>query len=73
MNFFEKQLDKKHELSVVFLSFVFVQKASLISGNVMCPDGQHECKDGQTCCKLANGEWGCCPLPKVRIRSENPL
>nr|XP_022310733.1 uncharacterized protein ZC84.1-like isoform X16 [Crassostrea virginica] len=41
------------------------QKASLISGNVMCPDGQHECKDGQTCCKLASGDWGCCPLPKA--------
>ncbi|XP_078321640.1 uncharacterized protein LOC111116042 isoform X13 [Crassostrea virginica] len=41
------------------------QKASLISGNMMCPDGQHECKDGQTCCKLASGDWGCCPLPKA--------
>ncbi|XP_052681912.1 neurogenic locus notch homolog protein 2-like isoform X3 [Crassostrea angulata] len=43
----------------------YKKKASLISGNVMCPDGQHECKDGQTCCKLASGQWGCCPIPKA--------
>ena len=33
--------------------------------NTVCPDGQSECKTGQTCCKLASGMYGCCPLPKV--------
>uniref|UniRef100_A0A8C7FIW6 Granulin b n=1 Tax=Oncorhynchus kisutch TaxID=8019 RepID=A0A8C7FIW6_ONCKI len=23
------------------------------------------CADGTTCCKLLNGEWACCPLPKA--------
>ena len=33
--------------------------------NVVCPDGQSECPDGNTCCKLSSGQWGCCPLPKA--------
>jgi hypothetical protein len=37
----------------------------LRSEKVMCPDGQSECKTGQTCCKLASGNYGCCPIPKV--------
>ncbi|XP_061185985.1 multiple epidermal growth factor-like domains protein 6 isoform X4 [Saccostrea echinata] len=41
------------------------QTALLRSENVVCPDGQHECKDRQTCCKTASGQWGCCPLPKA--------
>ncbi|XP_006821257.2 progranulin-like, partial [Saccoglossus kowalevskii] len=33
--------------------------------SVMCPDGQSECPDGSTCCILASGQYGCCPLPKA--------
>ena len=33
--------------------------------NIICPDGQSECPDGNTCCKLSSGEWGCCPLPQA--------
>ena len=33
--------------------------------NVPCPDGQSQCPDGDTCCKLASGGYGCCPLPKA--------
>lgn len=36
--------------------------------NTVCPDGQSECKTGQTCCKLPSGMYGCCPLPKVGIK-----
>ncbi len=36
-----------------------------IVGNVPC-DSQSACQDGQTCCKLASGKWGCCPYPQVR-------
>ncbi|WAQ94948.1 GRN-like protein [Mya arenaria] len=32
--------------------------------SVMCPDGEHQCQDGQTCCKSAEG-YSCCPLPKA--------
>ncbi|PVD30140.1 hypothetical protein C0Q70_09402 [Pomacea canaliculata] len=34
-------------------------------GNVICPDGQSECGDGQTCCQQKDGTWGCCPLPNA--------
>lgn len=30
--------------------------------SVICPDGQSECPDRNTCCKLPSGQWGCCPL-----------
>ncbi|XP_023930792.1 multiple epidermal growth factor-like domains protein 6 [Lingula anatina] len=30
---------------------------------VLCPDSQSQCPDGNTCCKLASGEYGCCPIP----------
>ena len=33
--------------------------------SVMCPDGQSECPEGNTCCKLSSGQWGCCPVPKA--------
>jgi hypothetical protein len=41
------------------------EPAVLRSESVKCPDGQSECKTGQTCCKLASGHYGCCPIPKV--------
>jgi len=33
---------------------------------VPCPDGKSECPDGSTCCQLADGSYGCCPLPNVK-------
>jgi hypothetical protein len=35
------------------------------STSVMCPDGASECEDGQTCCLLASGRYGCCPIQDV--------
>lgn len=32
---------------------------------VVCPDGQSECPDGNTCCALTSDQWGCCPLPNA--------
>ena len=34
---------------------------------IICPGGQFECPTGNTCCRLSSGDWGCCPLPKVRF------
>ena len=34
--------------------------------SVMCPDGQSECMDGQTCCPIDGGKYGCCPIADVR-------
>ncbi|XP_048579549.1 progranulin-like isoform X2 [Nematostella vectensis] len=33
--------------------------------NVVCPGGEAECPDGNTCCKLSSGQYGCCPLPNA--------
>ena len=33
---------------------------------VICPDKLSMCPDGDTCCKMSSGLYGCCPLPKVR-------
>ena len=35
------------------------------SSAVLCPDGKGTCPEGSTCCLLASGQYGCCPLPKV--------
>ena len=47
--------------------FEKTQAESLPEPNVVCPGGQAQCPSGQTCCKLASGQWGCCPLPQVNI------
>ncbi|XP_054032602.1 LOW QUALITY PROTEIN: progranulin [Dryobates pubescens] len=33
-------------------------------GDVRC-DEQTSCPDGSTCCRLASGAWGCCPLEQA--------
>ena len=43
----------------------FEKMPALRAQNVVCPDGQSQCRTGQTCCKLSSGQYGCCPLPKV--------
>ena len=42
---------------------MFKQQPSL--KNVVCPDGQSQCPDANTCCKLSSGQWGCCPSPNA--------
>ncbi|XP_071812567.1 uncharacterized protein [Apostichopus japonicus] len=37
-------------------------------GAVTCPGGQVQCPDGNTCCLLSSGQYGCCPLPNVSIK-----
>jgi len=39
---------------------VFLWRADTI----VCPD-ESECADGQTCCQLSSGAYGCCPKPNV--------
>uniref|UniRef100_A0A8B9CGV9 Granulin precursor n=1 Tax=Anser brachyrhynchus TaxID=132585 RepID=A0A8B9CGV9_9AVES len=33
-------------------------------GDVKCDD-EMSCPDGNTCCRLSSGAWGCCPLEQV--------
>nr|XP_032806353.1 progranulin-like isoform X1 [Petromyzon marinus] len=45
----------------------WVEKEAALSGPVgahvvYCGSGQY-CRDGQTCCRLATGSWGCCNIP----------
>ena len=35
------------------------------SGKVVCPDAATSCPSGYTCCKLASGDYGCCPHKKA--------
>ena len=48
----------KQEKTITFLEII----AALSPKNVVCPDGTSECQDGQTCCKLSSGMYGCCPI-----------
>ena len=34
--------------------------------SVVCPGGTSQCPDGETCCLLSSGQYGCCPFPDVR-------
>ncbi|XP_067412373.1 progranulin [Emydura macquarii macquarii] len=39
-------------------------RASLAGRDVQC-DEQTSCPDGDTCCRLATGQWGCCPIAEA--------
>ncbi|CAK6438227.1 unnamed protein product [Pipistrellus nathusii] len=34
-------------------------------GAVQCPGSQFECPNSSTCCIMADGAWGCCPIPQA--------
>ena len=55
---------KRGDLTVVD----WFEKVAAVDQNIVCPDKQSECKSGQTCCKLATGNYGCCPIPKVMFQ-----
>ena len=52
-------------IAVIVLIGGYAAFASPLVKQVVCPDGQSQCPDGNTCCKLSTGEWGCCPLPNA--------
>ena len=37
----------------------------LFGYNVICTD-KRQCADGQTCCEMKSGKYGCCDMPNVR-------
>ena len=41
-----------------------VFKNALWKRTVVC-DTSHYCPNGNTCCRLASGQWGCCPVPNA--------
>ncbi|CAN7991961.1 unnamed protein product, partial [Ixodes hexagonus] len=42
----------------------------LSAEQVRCPDGNY-CQDGQTCCLLSGGKYGCCPYPHAVCCSDH--
>ena len=52
---------------------LFVKQPALETApkNVVCPDGQSQCADGNTCCILASGKYGCCPQPNADCCSDH--
>jgi hypothetical protein len=45
----------------------WIEKVPAIITDVIYTNGQSKCETGQTCCKLGTGDYGCCPMPKVRF------
>ncbi|XP_005394589.1 PREDICTED: granulins isoform X1 [Chinchilla lanigera] len=39
--------------------------------SVLCPDARSQCPDDTTCCKLPDGEYGCCPMPSAICCSDH--
>uniref|UniRef100_A0A8C0ZC02 Granulins-like n=1 Tax=Cyanistes caeruleus TaxID=156563 RepID=A0A8C0ZC02_CYACU len=37
-----------------------------LGGSALLCDEETSCPDGNTCCRLSSGAWGCCPLEQVR-------
>eukprot|EP01137_Pigoraptor_chileana_P023101 Opistho-2@88864 len=45
--------------------------AEVVRADITCPDDESSCPDGYTCCLLAGGAYGCCPLPDATCCSDN--
>ena len=54
---------RDHEKIPVMKKTLSIKDSNL--NDVLCPDGESECPDGNTCCKLHTRDWGCCPFPKA--------
>lgn len=46
--------------TVITLSNAFSLKSLINVTDIVCPD-KGQCKDGQTCCQMSGGDYGCCP------------
>jgi len=55
-------------LLAVFALFLLAQAEERIQ---KCPDGQSFCLDKWTCCQMASGQYGCCPLENAFCCSDN--
>ncbi|KAM4622432.1 progranulin isoform 3-T6 [Discoglossus pictus] len=50
------------EVSIPWVRKTIALKREVV--NVQC-DSTTSCQDGQTCCRLLSGAWGCCPIPEA--------
>ncbi|CAH3127458.1 unnamed protein product [Pocillopora meandrina] len=63
-NIEKKTCDRKTDIETL-LTKIQAWKGETGKSNIICSDGQSECPEGDTCCKLQSGQYGCCPLPKA--------
>ncbi|KAK2165648.1 hypothetical protein LSH36_47g04018 [Paralvinella palmiformis] len=47
------------------------QAVSVKATWVPCPDHRTQCPDGETCCILSSGQYGCCPIPNAVCCSDH--
>jgi hypothetical protein len=59
----KKSAYKKRNSTIKSLTIVKHSSFANTSLSTICPGGSEQCPDLNTCCKLKDGEWGCCPLP----------
>ncbi|XP_062517534.1 neurogenic locus notch homolog protein 1-like [Corticium candelabrum] len=52
------------------IKFIDIKSSDVSVTDVPCPDGD-TCEDGNTCCSLGNGDYGCCPLPNAVCCSDH--
>nr|ABV91207.1 granulin precursor isoform B [Hirudo medicinalis] len=64
------QFCKKGSLTVPSSVKLKSAKLSVKENRVVCPDQTSYCEDGQTCCLLFNGKYGCCPYPMAECCSD---
>ncbi|XP_030076395.1 progranulin isoform X2 [Microcaecilia unicolor] len=61
---------EQNALSIPWSAKTLAQVKTTNSKDVKCDD-ETSCADGQTCCRTAEGEWGCCPLPEAVCCSDH--
>lgn len=53
----------------VYFNHIFVMWLVLEQvETVLCGDGKLECPVDTTCCETEDGQWACCPLPRVWVQ-----
>ena len=50
---------------VVSQHFTQLFGISQVSKSIVCPGQKSECPEGNTCCEMEGGGYGCCPMPNV--------
>eukprot|EP01136_Pigoraptor_vietnamica_P008797 Opistho-1_new@44609 len=50
---------------------VAILMVGVARADIVCPDDESSCPDGSTCCQLADGSYGCCPLPSATCCSDH--
>ncbi|XP_042330979.1 progranulin isoform X2 [Sceloporus undulatus] len=61
----EEGICMKEGRSIPWLAKTNARSAAASTGMVVPCDTQTTCPDGQTCCRLLSGAWGCCPVPQA--------